>query len=309
MINKRKEDEKMDILNIISGPLIGSVIGYGTNYIAVKMLFRPLYPVKWGKHTLPFTPGIIPRGKKRLAKALGTTVGEKLLTKEDLEQTLLSPAMKAAVAESVLNCIEGAKEKDESIRQILQVYMTQLEYDKSKEKIKELVSRKIVQGISKLDIGSIIVEEGTQAIKEKTQGTMFAMFITDDFIASMAEPIGIKVNEYIDRNGEEKIWNIVSEEIDQLEEKSISEFLEEVEVRNETLQKIIETMYTEFVRNQSEGLIRQFHIEEIVEEKVKEMDVLEVEEMVLSVMKKELNTLVNLGAVIGFLIGILNIFI
>jgi len=36
---------------------------------------------------------------------------------------------------------------------------------------------------------------------------------------------------------------------------------------------------------------------------------MELENMVLSVMKKELNTIVNLGALIGFVIGILNIFI
>ena len=38
------------------------------------------------------------------------------------------------------------------------------------------------------------------------------------------------------------------------------------------------------------------------------MDVLEIEELVLSVMKKELDTIVNLGALIGFVIGIVNIF-
>ncbi|MEG0107985.1 MAG: DUF445 family protein, partial [Lachnospiraceae bacterium] len=59
----------MNELNWIAGPLIGAVIGYCTNYIAVKMLFRPLYPVKIGRFTLPFTPGMIPKGKERLAKA------------------------------------------------------------------------------------------------------------------------------------------------------------------------------------------------------------------------------------------------
>ena len=39
------------------------------------------------------------------------------------------------------------------------------------------------------------------------------------------------------------------------------------------------------------------------------MDVKELEKLCLSVMKKELNAVVNLGAVIGFIIGILNIFI
>ena len=50
-----------------------------------------------------------------------------------------------------------------------------------------------------------------------------------------------------------------------------------------------------------------FHIDHIVEEKVNQMDVLEVEEVLLGIMKKELNAVVNLGAVIGFVIGLLNL--
>ena len=76
----------MDIISMAAGPLIGAVIGYFTNFIAVKMLFRPLHEVKIANFRIPFTPGIIPKGKERLAKALGAAVGGNLLTKEDLEQ-------------------------------------------------------------------------------------------------------------------------------------------------------------------------------------------------------------------------------
>ena len=77
----------------MQGPAIGAVIGYCTNYIAVKMLFRPLKPVKIGNKTLPFTPGIIPKGQG-MARALGQAVGEHLLTKEDFEKMLLSKILK-----------------------------------------------------------------------------------------------------------------------------------------------------------------------------------------------------------------------
>lgn len=54
----------MSILGVMSGPVIGSIIGYGTNYIAVKMLFRPLKPVKIGNYTLP-----LPRASSRKENA------------------------------------------------------------------------------------------------------------------------------------------------------------------------------------------------------------------------------------------------
>ena len=44
----------------LSGPIIGAIIGYFTNYIAVKMLFYPRKEIKVFGHVLPFTPGAIP---------------------------------------------------------------------------------------------------------------------------------------------------------------------------------------------------------------------------------------------------------
>ena len=73
----------MNYLSIIIPPVIGAIIGYITNWLAVKMLFRPLKPVKIGKFKLPFTPGLIPKSKPRLAKALGSTISTNLLNNED----------------------------------------------------------------------------------------------------------------------------------------------------------------------------------------------------------------------------------
>ena len=47
----------------------------------------------------------------------------------------------------------------------------------------------------------------------------------------------------------------------------------------------------------------------IVEAKINDMEVRELEDLVMSVMKNELQTIVNLGAVIGAIIGVVNIFI
>ena len=55
--------------------------------------------------------------------------------------------------------------------------------------------------------------------------------------------------------------------------------------------------------------MHQVDIATIVENKVNEMDIKDIEDLVLSVIKNELNSIVNLGALIGFLIVLINIFI
>lgn len=75
---------------LITTPLIGAVIGYITNWIAVKMLFRPRKEVLLFGKRLPFTPGVIPKGKARLARAVGRAVEQQLLTEEVLREVLLS---------------------------------------------------------------------------------------------------------------------------------------------------------------------------------------------------------------------------
>ena len=80
--------------NIIAGPVIGAIIGYCTNYIAIKMMFRPFEAKKIGKFKVPFTPGIIPRRKESMAKAIGRVVEENLLNEDTVKNALLSDEVK-----------------------------------------------------------------------------------------------------------------------------------------------------------------------------------------------------------------------
>jgi uncharacterized membrane protein YheB (UPF0754 family) len=72
---------------------VGSISGGLTNAIAIWMLFHPYEPVRLG----PFTfHGAIPKNKERLARSIGKTVGERLLTPEDLERQLTAPGFREA---------------------------------------------------------------------------------------------------------------------------------------------------------------------------------------------------------------------
>jgi uncharacterized membrane protein YheB (UPF0754 family) len=64
---------------------VGGIIGYFTNDIAIKMLFRPYKAVYVGGRRLPFTPGLIPSNQEKLAKRISDTIMGSLLTPEELQ--------------------------------------------------------------------------------------------------------------------------------------------------------------------------------------------------------------------------------
>jgi uncharacterized membrane protein YheB (UPF0754 family) len=69
----------------VAPPLVGGVIGYFTNDIAIKMLFRPYRAYYLGGRRLPFTPGLIPSNQERLAKRISDAIMGSLLTPEELQ--------------------------------------------------------------------------------------------------------------------------------------------------------------------------------------------------------------------------------
>ncbi|MEN9215700.1 MAG: DUF445 family protein [Gloeomargarita sp. HHBFW_bins_162] len=72
-------------LNLVLPPILGTVIGYFTNDIAIRMLFRPYRPLYIGRYRVPFTPGLIPSNQGRLASRVADTITRSLLTPEELQ--------------------------------------------------------------------------------------------------------------------------------------------------------------------------------------------------------------------------------
>ena len=84
-------DTALAVLPWILPPLLGAIIGYITNRIAIKMLFRPLEPKRVLGLRVPLTPGVIPRNRFDLARTIGRMVSEQLLSPKALREQLDSP--------------------------------------------------------------------------------------------------------------------------------------------------------------------------------------------------------------------------
>ena len=288
-------------LQNLSGPIIGAVIGYCTNYIAVKMLFYPRNEVKvWG-HKVPFTPGAIPKGKPRLAKSVGNIVANTMLTEEDIKQKILSPETEEAVVDKIMD--ELSKKIYVGMGRICSNYE---EYGDLKANLSDAFTDQIMESIGKIDFKNTIATEAGRIIKEKVNGTMLAMFLSNEMLDSFIQPVGVELENYIAENGRDFVQKEVNEKIMVFEQKSILDLCEDMNVEEERIRIAVRSIYHKASENAVNGVLKNVDISAMIEDKINEMKTEELEKVVLAVMKKELDTIVNLGALIGFILGSLN---
>lgn len=80
--------ELLPYVKYATPPLVGAFIGYLTNKVAIKMLFRPLKPWYLLGKRIPMTPGVIPSRREHLAENMGEVVGDHLLTSTEIGSAL-----------------------------------------------------------------------------------------------------------------------------------------------------------------------------------------------------------------------------
>lgn len=295
----------MEILRILAGPIIGAVIGYCTNYIAVKMLFRPYRPIKVFGKTLPFTPGIIPKRQPDLARAVGKTVGDNLFGEVEIKGILQSDEVKNTIIGGITDSIENAIDGETVRGAIMKLASSEESYDNKKDAIADFLSVRIIEGIKSLDIAEIITKQGTSAIKQ--MGGMLAMFVNESMVSSMAGPISEKFVDYLEGEGYFKIHQLVENEINEIEGWSMDRIIGEH--RLDKIRTAISDLYDKMLGDKIADILNAFDVEGIVEEKIVSMDVEELETLILSVMKHELGMIVNLGALIGLILGLINLLV
>jgi uncharacterized membrane protein YheB (UPF0754 family) len=99
------------ILNWVLPLVWGGLIGYLTNALAIRMLFRPLTRKYLFGIPVPLTPGIIPRRRGELARSIGRMVARDLLSTETLRERLDSEAFGRALQEQFRNVREAIARK------------------------------------------------------------------------------------------------------------------------------------------------------------------------------------------------------
>lgn len=292
---------------IIIRPLIGAAIGYVTNWVAVKMMFRPLKPIKLGNFTLPFTPGIIPKNKERLAESIGESISNNLLTEETLKNSLLSEDIKLKVKENIIKMLNSLSENDTSVKDTLCLYISDSVYDNTIHSIENTLSNNIFNAVLEANLGNLIAEQIVTSAEEKLKGSILNFIGGKAIVSSISENAVLKVNAYIQDNGKEIIEKMVKQEIDKYTSAPLSGITTSIAKSDIDLVSIFMNIYESFIIKNVSKILNILDISKIIKEKIDSMDVLELEKLLLLIMKKELNALINLGAIIGLILGMINL--
>ena len=215
-------------VSYILAPALGGIIGYITNDIAIRMLFRP-HKAKYimGVH-IPFTPGIIPKEKGRIADAIGGVISENLMNKDVLERYLLSDDMVSKVRNAVEDFLDTQKHNGETVRQFLGHYLSDEEINTISHNVNESITKQTYSKLSDSSVGNkvahIVIEhvsqkfslDGAQELISSLMGVMsgikgmaaslFGGNVVVRFLELLKEPaehfLAKNINNMLKNNGE-----------------------------------------------------------------------------------------------------------
>lgn len=96
-------------------PVVGALIGWFTNFVAIRMLFRPKRPVRlFGRWVFQ---GVLPRRQPELARIVGETVERDLLPVDELVESLDLTSYQDDVIEAVVGHV--GRRIDENLPEVL----------------------------------------------------------------------------------------------------------------------------------------------------------------------------------------------
>lgn len=358
--------------------VIGAVIGGFTNFLAIRMLFRPFHPIYIGKWRLPFTPGLIPKRQGELAAQIGRLVVSHLVTPDSIKKKFTDEKFKQEMEIWINDKLSGWLDKGITLEKLFE----HMQINDLGEKISDYINDKIEKKYFSLKqqykdktlleiipeqwlavfyqniplIADQIIKKGSDYFtseegKEKitimienffqNRGKMWSliqMFIGEAQLSEKVQPELLKFLHH--PNTKKLLVSIMEEEVGKIEQKKVDEFFQHVidqkvvsflqstaagtikwdqmfqkpvkeivspyrAVMRESVLPNLLGVIGEYLTKQSGEIMERFQIEDIIRNEIESFSLQHLEELVISIAKKELAMITYLGAILGGAIGVI----
>ncbi len=148
------------VIKILILATIGGLIGYITNVIAIKLIFRPIIPIK-----IPIINkeiiGLIPKRKTDIATNIGTIIQEEFLSLDEILDNIVTEDDKQSVVEYIrvklkLIINEKLSLAPSSIKRIIQEYIYDFIEEEIKHSIDDLSEEIVSKATTRINIKEIV---------------------------------------------------------------------------------------------------------------------------------------------------------
>ena len=298
----------MFIPRVVLAPLVGGVIGYITNDLAIKMLFRPRKAVYIGRYHVPFTPGLIPSQQGRIARSIGEVVARQLLNEETLRQTLLSDNTLETLQTRIRAFLRKLSKDQRTLYELFKSSGISDKTHLSLEDIEQRLTAAICSKIIQARLGYTVVDNVVgDKIDFIVQNPLFMKFIDNNAQGAIREKLAEKINDIIAEKAPEASAHIVSHYRKELMDSRLCDLYERYQDKEDKVVDSIVNLYVSILGGNLGRLLQAINIEQIVVDKINGLDPEELEKTIFGIMKRELNAIVYLGALLGFVMGFVNL--
>lgn len=275
------------------------------------MMFRPHQPKHLFDIKIPFTPGLIPKERGRIAEAVATSISENLMNKEVLEKNMLSEDMLTKIGTEYDTFVARQKVNGETLRAFSSHFISRQDLEKIQSDAGGELASQIHSRLADSNLGSMLAHAAVEHAISKMENSLLGFaFNAEQFLILLQEPaehlLSKHINQIISNNSEEIISNLIGQESNKLLDTPVCELLKGHDEQLIQLRHILLDGYRQVISVHLPKVLSTIDISRIISERINEMDMYESERIILSVMNKELRAIVWLGALLGAIIGTVN---
>lgn len=302
-----------ELLPILASMSVGGVIGYSTNWIAIKMLFRPLHEIKVLGFKVPFTPGVIPKQRKALGTSIGKTVENYLLTHDSVSETINSASFQSSIKNMIESNLIKQTKSAKTLRQLFSKNnINKNTINTSLHNVTLNNRRAFVKAISKFcdlfvkNVGLITFDQLLKAkyyrdlsFLKKNVEILFSHFIQDidnNFNDNLT------INDLLDNSTKKSVENIIEDHLPTIAEQ-LAQLCDKSEVKN-YLYKIINNFLSDsFIGSIVKNIVPEESLKNMVAKSLKdqlrdEKTIKEINELLPNIYKKIYST--NISTITNF---------
>ena len=291
------------MISLLFSILMGALIGYGTNTLAVEMLFRPYTPKYIGRWKLPFTPGLIPKEQGRIADSLGELIEKELFAPEVVSKALDTPEAKASIGAWLDQLFATAAASEKTPRELLVEVFGEEEYIQKREDLSSLLCTYLVKKATQAKLGESFARQLSHRTDEKLpflrSGSLEDVYVNT---------LGKLIDRELEKSLPEIVQQYVYREAGTFLGTPLSVTVKKYEGELPRLKDSLMGLIHAAIIGALPQLLSSGHIKNLVVSRIDSLAPRELNTMLKGLMKKELAAIEWLGALLGGILGAVTYF-